>query len=326
MNLLYQFIAALLVLLLSSQVLPPFAVTLLTEVCILGLFAMSLDLMVGFAKLVSFGHAAAYGLGAYSCALLLLHTDIPLPLALALAVVFTAVVAVGIAWVCTMATGISFAMLTLAFGQLFYAIVVKWASVTNGSDGLVGISRTAGPFGWQGLASRDGFYLFCGVCLIAAYFACRLLIMSPFGRVLIGIRDNEKKVTALGLNTRYYKISVIVVSYALGGLAGALYVAFAKFASPDLVYWPVSGQVLIMVILGGSGTLLGPVIGAAFYMLVEYQLGIYTDAWALILGSIFILSVIFMPKGIWGLVSKLGRLGRGSAESLEEKVAYEDRH
>lgn len=325
MKLFYQFLAALAVLLLSGQILPPFAVTLLTEVCILGLFAMSLDLMVGYAKLVSFGHAAAYGLGAYSSALLLLHTDIPLPFVLLLSMMFTAVIAVGIAWVCTMATGISFAMLTLAFGQLFYAIVVKWTSVTNGSDGLVGISRTAGPFGWQGLASREGFYLFCGACLVAAYFACRLLIMSPFGKVLLGIRDNESKVTALGLNTRYYKVSVIVIAYTLGGLAGSLYVAFAKFASPDLVFWSVSGQVLIMVILGGSGTLLGPIIGAAFYMLAEYQLGVYTDAWALILGSIFILSVIFMPKGIWGLASKLRRPGKVPAAFVKE-VAYEDRH
>lgn len=304
MHLTYKFVAVVVLLVASTLVLPPFAVTLLTEVCILGLFAMSLDLMVGYARLISFGHAAAYGFGAYSCALLLLHTDIPLPFVLILSALFSGVLAIGVGWICTMATGISFAMLTLAFGQLFYAIVVKWTSVTNGSDGLVGIVRTAGPFGWEGLNTRNGFYLLCGISLISAYFLCRLLMSSPFGKVLLGIRENEAKVTALGFNTRHYKISVMAMAYLLGGLAGALYASFAKFTSPDLVFWPVSGQVLIMVILGGSGTLLGPIIGAAFYMLVEYQLGVYTEAWALILGSIFMLSVIFMPRGIWGLFSR----------------------
>jgi branched-chain amino acid transport system permease protein len=323
MRLFYKFVAVVILLLASTFVLPPFAVTLLSEVCILGLFAMSLDLMVGYAKLISFGHAGAYGLGAYSCALLLLHTDIPLPFVLILAALFTGVVAIAIGWVCTTATGISFAMLTLAFGQLFYAVVVKWTSVTNGSDGLVGMERTPGPFGWEGLTTRDGFYVLCGSCLIGAYLLCRMLIRSPFGHVLLGIRDNEAKVSSLGFNTRRYKICVIAFSYLLGGLAGALYVAFAKFASPDLVYWPVSGQVLIMVILGGSGTLLGPIIGAAFYMLVEYQLGVYTDAWALILGSIFILSVIFMPKGIWGLFS---RFRKPQAALLPGRIVNEDRH
>ena len=307
----------------SALVLPPFAVTLLTEVCILGLFAMSLDLMVGYARLVSFGHAAAYGLGAYSCALMLLHTSIPLPFVIVLSALFSGVVAIGIGWVCTMATGISFAMLTLAFGQLFYAITIKWSSVTNGSDGLVGILRTPGPFGWDGLVSRTGFYLFCAGCLIAAYLFCRALIRSPFGNVLLGIRDNEAKIRSLGFNTRRYKISVIAISYLLGGMAGALYAAFAKFASPDLVFWPVSGQVLIMVILGGSGTLLGPILGAAFYMLVEYQLGVYTDAWALVLGSIFILSVIFMPRGIWGLFKRRAKAGE---VALKVGVVNEDRN
>lgn len=323
MHVFYKFVAVIILLLASTFVLPPFAVTLLSEVCILGLFAMSLDLMVGYAKLISFGHAGAYGLGAYSCALMLLHTDIPLPFVLLLSALFSGVVAIAIGWVCTTATGISFAMLTLAFGQLFYAIVVKWTSVTNGSDGLVGISRTPGPFGWEGLATRDGFYVLCAGCLIGAYFLCRVLMKSPFGNVLLGIRDNEFKVSSLGFNTRRYKICVIAFSYLLGGLAGALYVAFAKFASPDLVYWPVSGQVLIMVILGGSGTLLGPIIGAAFYMLVEYQLGVYTEAWALILGSIFILSVIFMPRGIWGLFS---RAKQPSVALLPGRVVNEDRH
>ena len=128
-------------------VMPVFAITLLTEALILGLLAMSLDLMVGYTRLISFGHAAAYGLGAYGAGYLLLHTETPLPFAILGASAFAGLVAVGVAWVCTLARGISFSMLTLAFAQLLYAIAFKWTAVTGASDGLAGIPRTAGPFG-----------------------------------------------------------------------------------------------------------------------------------------------------------------------------------
>lgn len=323
MHIAYKSILVAIALAVSSLVLPPFALTLLTEVCILGLFAMSLDLMVGYARLVSFGHAAAYGLGAYACALLSLHTTIPLPAIIIISALFAGVIAIGIGWVCTVATGVSFSMLTLAFGQLFYAIVFKWTSVTNGTDGLVGIPRTPGPFGWSALTTRTGFYLFCGGCLLGAFLLCRAIIRSPFGNVLQGIRENEAKTRSLGFNTRRYKIMVIAISYMFGGMAGALYVAFAGFASPDLVYWFISGQVLIMVILGGSGTLLGPIVGAAFYMLVEYQLGTYMDSWALVLGTVFILSVLFMPRGIWGLFKRRVKVGAAAASG---GLVNEDQH
>src|SRR5262249_4832759 len=133
--------------------LPPFAMTLLTEALILGLFAMSLDLMFGYTRLVSFGHAAAYGLGAYACGWMLLHTGMPLLFAVFGAALLTGVVAIGVGWMCTLATGVSFSMLTLAFAQLLYAISFKWTSVTGGSDGLAGIPRTPGPFGFEGLTS-----------------------------------------------------------------------------------------------------------------------------------------------------------------------------
>src|SRR5215475_5481009 len=135
-------------LILAPLGLPPFAMTLLTEAVILGLFAMSLDLMFGYTRLVSFGHAAAYGLGAYASGWMLLHTGMPLLFAVFGAAVLTGVVAIGVGWMCTLATGVSFSMLTLAFAQLLYAISFKWTSVTGGSDGLAGIPRNAGPFGF----------------------------------------------------------------------------------------------------------------------------------------------------------------------------------
>jgi branched-chain amino acid transport system permease protein len=305
--------AAVVVLLVAAPFgLPVFAMTLLTELVILGLFAMSLDLMVGYTRLVSFGHAAGYGLGAYASGYILLNSSLPLPFAILAAALLTGMVAIGVGWVCTLATGVSFSMLTLAFAQLLYAISFKWTSVTGGSDGLAGIPRRAGPLGFEGLTTKTGFYYLALFCLVAAFLLCRALVKSPFGAVLRGIRENEAKTIALGYNTRLYKIAVVAIAYALGGLAGALYAPFAGFANTELLFWLLSGQVLIMVIVGGSGTLIGPILGAAFFMLLEHQLSSYTEAWALFFGLVFIAFVLFAPQGIWGLAT--GRLGGAGAE------------
>jgi branched-chain amino acid transport system permease protein len=284
--------------------LPPFAMTLLTEALILGLFAMSLDLMVGYTRLISFGHAAAYGLGAYTSGYLLLHTDIAMPFAVIAAALFSGVVAIGVAWVCTLASGVSFSMLTLAFAQLLYAVAFKWTSVTGASDGLAGIPRSPGPFGITFFVGKSGFYYLVLVCLFGGFVFCRSLVRSPFGSVLRGIRENEAKTLSLGYNTRCYKIAVVAISFTLGGLAGALYAPFAGFANTELLFWLFSGQVLIMVIVGGAGTLVGPIIGAAFFMLVSNVLSSWTDSWALFFGLIFILFVLFAPQGIWGLATQ----------------------
>jgi branched-chain amino acid transport system permease protein len=305
------FVAVVLVLMAAPLGLPPFAMTLLTEALILGLFAMSLDLMVGYTRLVSFGHAAAYGLGAYTSGYLLLHTGIPTPFAVFVAAALCGIVAIGVAWVCTLATGVSFAMLTLAFAQLLYAIAFKWTSVTGGSDGLAGIPRPPGPFGITVFSTKQGFYYLVLACLVIAFLFCRALVRSPFGMVLRGIRENEAKTLSLGYNTRLYKIAVVALSYSLGGLAGALYAPFAGFANTELLFWLLSGQVLIMVIVGGAGTLIGPILGAAFFMLAEHQLSSYTEAWALFFGLIFIAFVLFAPQGIWGLATT--RWGRRAA-------------
>ena len=155
------FFVAAIVLAAAPLGLPLFAMTLLTEALILGLLAMSLDLMVGYTRLISFGHAAAYGLGAYTSGYLLLHTSLPLPFAVLAASLLAGVVAIGVAWVCTMATGVSFSMLTLAFAQLLYAVAFKWTSVTGASDGLAGIPKHAGPFGSRCSRPRTAITIWC---------------------------------------------------------------------------------------------------------------------------------------------------------------------
>ena len=290
--------------------LPLYMMTLLTEILILGLFAMSLDLMVGYTRLFSFGHAAAYGLGAYTSGYLLLNTDIPMPFVVLMAACLTGLIALAVSWVFTIATGVSFAMLTLAFAQLLYAIAFKWTSVTGGSDGQAGIPITPGPFGLDVFDTKNGFYYFVLFCLAASFMFCRALVVSPFGKVLRGIRENEPKTIALGYNTRLYKMGVVALAYLFGGLAGALYAPFAGFANTELLFWLLSGQVLIMVIVGGAGTLIGPIIGAAFFLMLEHELSSVTESWALFFGAIFIAFVLFLPQGIWGLLTKLFRRKR----------------
>ncbi|MBV9686204.1 MAG: branched-chain amino acid ABC transporter permease, partial [Alphaproteobacteria bacterium] len=231
-----------------------------------------------------------------------------------LAALLAGVSALGLAWVCTQASGVSFSMLTLAFAQLLYAVAYKWTSVTGGSDGLAGIPRRPGPFALHLFVSRIGFYYLVLLVLLAALLFCLALVRSPFGAVLRAIRENEAKTVALGYNTRGYKVTIVAFSYALGGLAGALYAPFAGFANTELLFWLLSGQVLIMVIIGGAGTLIGPILGAAFFLTVEHQLSNYTEAWALFFGLIFIGFVMFAPEGIWGLVRARFRRPGGPAE------------
>jgi branched-chain amino acid transport system permease protein len=296
-------LAVVVLLIAAPRALPAFAMTLLTELLILGLFAMSLDLMVGYTRLVSFGHVAAYGVGAYASGYMLLNSALPLPTVVLLATLLTGALGIAVGWVCTLATGVSFSMLTLAFAQLLYAIAFKWTSVTGGSDGLAGIPRRPGPFGITLLATKAGFYYLVLCCLLASLLICQRLVTSPFGAVLRGVRENEAKTLALGYNTRLYKIAVVAIAYAFGGLAGALYAPFAGFANTELLFWLLSGQVLVMVIVGGSGTLIGPVLGAAFFLLLEHLLSSYTEAWGLFFGLVFIAFVLFAPQGIWGIAT-----------------------
>jgi branched-chain amino acid transport system permease protein len=287
--------------------LPSYALTILIEALIFGLFAMSLDLMVGYCRLYSFGHAASYGLGAYAAGLLLTHLHLPLPIGIVLAVAIAVVIALPIAWICTRSTGVSFAMLTLAFAQLGYAMLFRFKDLTGGSDGIDGIPRPPGPFGIAWFESKAGYFYLVLACLLGSYLLCRAIVRSPFGAVLAGIRENEAKTQALGYNTRAYKLATVVLAYGFGALAGALYAPFAGFASPELWFWLVSGRVLIMVIVGGTGTLIGPILGGVVFLCLEQELSRVTDVWPLIFGAIFIAFVLFAPQGIWGLMTRRAR-------------------
>lgn len=295
----------------AGFVLPGYTVTLLTEALILALFALSLDLLVGHMRLISFGHAGPWAFGAYMAAGMMLVWELPLPVAAVAAALATALVACPIGWLCVRTTGVAFAMLSLAFAQLGYAVVFKWSSLTGGSDGLPGLPRGGGPFGLDWLATREGTHLLVTFALAGAYLLARGFVLAPFGRVVAAVRENEARAEALGYDARRARLVVFVLSYGMAGLAGGLYAGFARYVSPELFFWTVSGHVLVMVVLGGAGTLVGPMIGAMALFFLEHELSGLTQSWGLALGVIFVLVVIFAPQGLMGWVEAAVRRGRG---------------
>ena len=304
-------VATLVVLALIPWVLARYQISILTELFIFGLFALSLDLIMGYTGMVSFGHAAYFGLGAYASALLLLNVAVPVPIALLAGALLAGVVALPVGYLSTRATGIYFAMLTLAFAQFLYTIAFKWRDLTGGSDGIAGVPKTTLWWGGPSLASPAAYYYLVAATLVLSLFVCRGLVRSPFGRALQAIRENERKFSVLGRDPRRFKLAVFVIAAVFAGLAGALFSPFRGFASPEVMFWVLSGQALMMVIIGGIGTLIGPVLGAMLFLLIQEVLSSYTEQWMIFTGAIFVLMVIFLPGGLVGAVKTwiAGRAG-----------------
>jgi branched-chain amino acid transport system permease protein len=295
-------LSAVVVLAALPWVLARYQLSILTDLLIYGLFAMSLDLIIGYTGMVSFGHAAYFGLGAYGSALVLIHFEQPVPVALLAGALLAGIVAAPVAYLSTRATGIYFAMLTLAFAQLLYTVAYKWRDFTGGSDGIAGVPKTTLFWGGPSLATPRAFYLLVAACILLSLLACQALVRSPFGRALLAIRENERRFTSLGRDPRPFKLVVFVVAATFAGLAGALFAPFRGFASPEVMFWLLSGQVLMMVVMGGIGTLVGPVLGAMVFILIQEIASSYTEHWMIITGILFVLMVIFLPRGLMGLV------------------------
>jgi len=279
--------------------------SLLTDLMIAGLFAMSLDLIMGYTGMVSFGHAAYFGLGAYASALILLHFAQPIPVALVAGALLAGAVALPVGWFSTRATGIYFAMLTLAFAQFLYTVAYKWRDLTGGSDGIAGVPKTSLFWGGPSLASPNAFYFLVAGCLVLSLIVARALVRSPFGRALEAIRENERRFTSLGRDPRPFKLVVFVIAAVFAGLAGALFAPFRGFASPEVMFWVFSGQGLMMVVMGGIGTLVGPVVGAMLFILIQEVLSSYTEHWMIFTGLVFVLIVIFLPGGLVGTARRV---------------------
>jgi branched-chain amino acid transport system permease protein len=298
-------LAALVTLAVLPWALARYQLSILTDLLVFGLFAMSLDLIMGYTGMVSFGHAAYFGLGAYGSALVLIHFNQPVPVALLAGALLAGAVALPVGWFSTRATGIYFAMLTLAFAQLLYTVAYKWRDLTGGSDGIAGVPKTTLFWGGPSLASPRAFYLLVAACVVLSLVACRALVRSPFGKALQAIRENERRFTSLGRDPRPFKLVVFVIAAVFAGLAGALFAPFRGFASPEVMFWLFSGQGLMMVIMGGMGTLVGPVVGAMVFILIQEVLSSYTEHWMIFTGALFVLMVIFLPGGLVGTARRL---------------------
>ncbi|GAA2105639.1 branched-chain amino acid ABC transporter permease [Actinomadura alba] len=293
---------------------PPIAM----DIACWALFAVSVDLLLGFTGLLSFGHAAFWGSSAYVSGLLAVHVGLPFPVAVLGGALFAAVIAVPIGYLAVRLSGIYFAMVTLAFAQMIYFIANQWRDVTGGENGLQGIPREM--FGVDLSDSFVFYYVGLPIVLLGLLLAWRI-VRSPFGRVLVSIRDNPSRARALGYPVDRYRLLSFVLSAFLAGLAGGLFAISHGFASLQEVYWTTSGNAVMMVVLGGIGTLWGGVIGAALVVqLNDYLSTSEFDGIGIVTGSIFIVIVLVFRKGIWGtardlLAPRLKRKRPGGAKS-----------
>src|SRR5580692_788102 len=276
---------------------------LVSEIFIFAIFAMSLDLLLGFTGLMSLGHAAFFGLGAYAVAILGVQFGLNAWLGVAAGVVIAGAGAALIGFFCVRTGGIPFLMLTLAFSQLVFAVALKWRDVTGGSDGIA-IAERPSFFGYD-LSHSLVMYLMALSFFALTYWGLRRLLNAPLGHAFVGIRENEQRMMAIGYPTRAYKLLSFTIAGAIAGLAGGLYAIFNGFISADAVYWTASGDILIMTMLGGAGTLIGPALGAAIVLLMKNVVSSYSEHWLAIIGVTFICCVMFFPGGLWGTLQKL---------------------
>ncbi len=273
-----------------------FYVFLGTDILIMGLFAVSLNLLLGYTGLVSFGQAAYFGVGAYTCALLMKKASVVFPVSFAAAGVFGAVAALIIGFFCIRLTKIYFAMLTLAFSQIVWAIAFKWNSLTGGDTGLIGVNFPAY------IDSPPRFYYFTLIVVVLSFYLLRRLVNSPFGTILTTIRENPERTEFIGINVKLFQLIAFMISGFFAAIAGALFGIFNHSIFPDFIFWPQSAEVLIMSLLGGIYNFFGPLVGAAVLLYLRMQVTSFTQYWPLILGTILALILFFFPGGIVGFL------------------------
>jgi branched-chain amino acid transport system permease protein len=297
------------VLIVAPLVLPEFWRRFLTEVLIWGLLAMSSDLLIGYTGMISFGHSAFFGLGMYgAAAALILFSPPNLWLAITFGLIGSAIVALFVAYFSTRLRDIYFAITTLIFSQIFYVIIFTWTAVTGGENGLI-FTRPhfSIPFLVDLRFTSSTMHWFVLAVVTGSYLILRRVTQSPFGMVLQSIRENEARTRAIGYPVKRYKIASVMLSGLFAGLAGVLYAIQNEFAAPDFVFFITSGDTVIFNVLGGIGTLVGPIVGAGFFQLLrELMARIFGDQFPYLvpLGFIFIAMIIFLPQGLLGFARR----------------------
>jgi branched-chain amino acid transport system permease protein len=269
------------------------------DALLFGAIAMSLDLLMGYTGLVSFGHAAFYGLGAYATAILMERGIQSVWACVAFAILVVGLYALVVSYFATARRGIYFALLTLIFAEVVYTFF-RYTQTFGGSDGIQGLPDATLLPGLVIDTPARKYYLVL-VYLIVTYAICRVLVASHFGRVLVAIRENEDRARFLGYNVQRYKMGVCMISALLTGLGGAIYPMRSAFATPDLMLWTESGEFIISVMIGGLGTLVGPIIGGAFFTILRDKVSSVVDWYFIVIGGVLIVIVLFMPRGLLGL-------------------------
>jgi branched-chain amino acid transport system permease protein len=282
---------------------------LATRVLVLGLAAMSLNFLLGFTGVLSFGHAAYFGLGAYGAAMTIKYLVPSTPLAILVGVATGTLAAMVIGALIARLRGVYFAMVTIAFGQVFYFIAFRWNSVTGGDDGVTGWKRQALDLGLAKidlLGNDKAFYYFVLACFAIAVTLMWLLLRSPFGRTLLAIRENERRARFLGVPVERHIWLSFVISCCFVSLAGTLYALLSNFTDPRALRWDQSGNFVIMAVLGGMRSFWGPLIGAAIFVVLQDYVSSHTENWMSFIGLFFVLVVLFFPRGVLGILRRKG--------------------
>ncbi|MBV8652311.1 MAG: branched-chain amino acid ABC transporter permease [Alphaproteobacteria bacterium] len=278
-----------------------------SRVLVLGLAAMSLNFLLGFTGILSFGHAAYFGLGAYGAGLTLKLLAPSTPLALLLGMLLGGLAGAVLGALIRRRRGVYFAMVTIAFGQVFYFIAFRWNSLTGGDDGLRGFARQPIDLGVARidlLNNLDAFYYFVLFCFALAVGIMGFLLRSPLGRTLIAIRENERRARFLGIPVEQHIWLAFVISCAFCSLAGALYALLNNFADPQGLHYSQSGDFVIMAVMGGMRSFWGPLLGAAIFVILQDYLSSMTTNWQSLIGLMFIVVVLFFPRGLLGFVQR----------------------
>jgi len=292
-------VVAFLALLAAPPLLSSFLLALLTQAVIYAILAMSLDIILGYTGLASLGHAAYLGLGAYSVGILATKYGAPFWVTLVVGVLIATAVAAIFGLVALRATGVYFLMITLALGMVVWGLAHRWVSLTQGDNGISGVPRPELGLPWsfnKGIA----FYYLAFIAFVLAFVALRTIVRSPFGQTLVGIRESESRMRTLGYHVWLHKYLGFVIAGGVGGFAGVFWAYYNGFVSPADLELATSVEILLMVALGGRGTLLGPALGAALIVGLKNLVSVYTHRWLLILGAVYIGTIVYAPEGIVG--------------------------
>ena len=287
-------ITGILLLLAIPTIIPQYYVYLLATVFTTALLATSLNLVLGYGGLLHLHHGVFYGIGAYTVAIVMTKTSWPFAVAVVLGPLVAALIALVIGWFCVRLRGLYFGMLTLALGQLVWAIVYRWNALTNGDNGIHAIPVP------EFLFSVNSVYYTTLLVLIVSLIILYMITKSPFGLTLLATRDNPMRSESLGIHVKRHRLTAFVIAGFFAGVAGVLFILVERSVAPSLLFWNKSAEILIMCLMGGLTVFMGPTLGAVILVILSMIVGLYTEYWLLVLGILLLILVLFLPQGILG--------------------------